>query len=319
MKKKIVLSALALSLAGVALVGCGTPSLSLTANWYRDTSISTAISGTSEQLVYSVSYQEGAGNEHYAVSYEIGTYTVSLINTFYEWKDGSGAKEEVYRLTSRLDISGKYTMNGTEVPFTDFVDSVCYLRTIPGGLAPVYSEKKVHSTSPSSLSPSSPENMCTVFDYETSVSYARDGSVATVKKTDLTTSKTEETEVKLPARLFDNEELLFLGRAINFTSSLRVSCLNANSAKVEPVLFSAVSAQESDFTFNGTKHEKVSCTTVGLSLDSEFSGASQVLTYANRVEGANTYRNVLLSMEVPLSYRLGSLVYTLESATFTDK
>lgn len=319
MKKKIVLSALALSLAGVALVGCGTPSLSLTANWYRDTSISTAVSGTNEQLVYSVSYKEGTGNGHYSVSYEAGTYTVSLINTFYEWKDGSGAKEEVYRLTSKLDISGKYTMNGTDVPFTDSVLSVCYFRTIPGGLAPVYSTKKVHSTSPSSLSPSSPESMCTVFDYETSVSYARDGSAATVKKTDLTTNKTEETEVKLPTRLFDNEQLLFFGRAINFTSSLRVSSLNANSAKVDPVLFSAVSTQESDFTFNGTKHEKVSCTTVGLSLESEFSGAPQVLTYANRVEGANTYRNVLLSMETPLSYRLGTLVYTLESATFTDK
>lgn len=319
MKKKIILSALALSFAGVALVGCGTPSLSVSANWYRDTSISTAISGTNEKLVYSVSYREGTGNKNYSVSYDPGTYTVSLINTYYEWKDGSGAKEEVYRLTAELSVSGRYTMNGTEVPFSDSVLSVCYFKTVPGGLSPVYSEKRVRSTSPSSLSPKSPEEMCIVFDYETSVSYARDLSVANVKKTDCSTGKTEEKEVKLPTLLFDNEQLLFLGRALNLTSSVRVASFNANSASVETVLFSVLRSGEGDYTFNDTKHEKVATTTVALSLDSEFSGAAQVLTYANKVEGANTYRNVLLSMETPLSYRLGTLVYTLESASFTQK
>ena len=81
-----------------------------------------------------------------------------------------------------------------------------------------------------------------------------------------------------------------------------------------------------DAVFGGVKNgseEKVKSTItyrpVSMVLDEKNPGATQTAWIAKKPEtssNSNVNRNVLLRLETPLSYGLGSLVYTLNSATY---
>lgn len=327
MKKKLTfISAMALSAA--LLVGCSTtPKATLSANWYADTSITNAINGTYEQLTYDVTYQSaGSSNKYYSVKYENGTYVTTLTNDIYTWKDGT--KEEVYKLETCLTISGTYTMGTSSISFDDKVESVTYFRPVTSNLTPIYTEKHINSTSPLSLSPADAEQMCVNYNYSNYIVYEKDLSSATVtsvnhKKEDSKVSKTYDLNVS--GSIFDNEAVLFAGRGINFISgstnnsvSVNASVLSPEVGRVQTVNYAFSSSQNTKLTLNG-KEVEIPTATVSLSLSEDYSGAKQTVVYAQKADGVNTYRNALVSMQTNLSYSLGSLVYTLSSATFTTK
>lgn len=327
MKKRVALLATAL-LSVSLLTGCGeVAKVSLAANWYGDTSITNAINGTEETLVYDVTYQSaGSTNKYYSVKYDIGRYVTKLTNDIYTWDDGS--KEEVYKLESSLTISGAYTMNETSVAFDDLITSVTYFRPVTANLTPIYSEKHVRSTSPTALVPEDAEHMCVTYDYTNYIVYEKDLSKATVttKWTNSDTPTVKEYALGVSGSIFDNEVLLFAGRGMNFTSSsssnataYTASVLGVEVGKVQTVKYAYSSAQNTRFMLNGSELE-IPTKTVTLSLGGNYAGAAQTLVYADKVTtGVNTYRNVLISMKTSLSYSLGSLTYTLIEASFTNK
>ena len=118
MKKKS-LAALSLFLPLTILCACGsTPTQAFSANWYRDTSIRDIMSGKTEKLAYEVTF-EPKDTKPLSVSYEKGTYTTELTAMAMQLPD-SEKTETVYRYATRLDIKGKYSLNGQDGDvFTD--------------------------------------------------------------------------------------------------------------------------------------------------------------------------------------------------------
>lgn len=322
MKRKLfALSAAALSLT--ILAGCSEYKVALTANWYRDPSITNAISGTYEKLTYRVTSLNDGTSADLKVTYEPGTYVVELKNAVYTWDDGTN--EEVYELSSTLSVSGKYTFEDKSHEFSDSIVSRCVFRTVDKELQPIVSEKTVHSTSPAGPVPVTGEDPFVVYEYSTTVQYDKDCQNATVSYEDLSDEASEKSERTLSVQngysYFDNEQLLFAGRAMTFGegSSLRVSCLGAELGKLQDVLFSCQETDKRTQTINGEEIKDIDVNGVTLSLQQDLTGSVQKLYYASRLSGNNTYRNALLYMEVPLSYNLGTLAYTLTEAEFTTK
>lgn len=324
MKKKYAIMAGLLSVT--MLTGCGTIMRSpLSANWYEDTSITNAISGTYEKMVYDVTFQKSESNNSYSVTYTPGVYTTELTNDIYTWTDGTS--EEVYKLTSSLVISGEYAMDGVKVPFSDSVSSITYFRPVTAYLAPIYTEKHVHSTSPAGINPVDAEHVCVVYDYSNYISYEKDltsATVTTVNHANKDEKAVRTYELGTLGTIFDNEILVFGGRSVNFVNnngtntSLTVSVLSPEVGKVQTVTYTHTNTEKKKVNWNGSEVE-INTATVALSLNETFHGASQVYVYASKVAGLNTYRNALVSMQTFLSYNLGSLNYTLKEAVVTTK
>ena len=77
-----------------------------------------------------------------------------------------------------------------------------------------------------------------------------------------------------------------------------------------------------DFEADGERVtvSNLAATKVTLRYDGSNSGQAQTLVYARKTDShSNTYRNVLLRMDVPIVQSLGTLQYTLNKATFTNK
>ena len=77
-----------------------------------------------------------------------------------------------------------------------------------------------------------------------------------------------------------------------------------------------------DFTFqqNGTETSTaIQFYPVSIALDEKNSGQTQTAWVAKTTNPSNNrYRNVVLRLEAPLSYGMGSLIYTLKSANFSN-
>ena len=93
-----------------------------------------------------------------------------------------GTVETVYVLETEFKVSGMYVFGGKDtaanaensVGFTDYMNTVTYFRSSRNFLEPVYSYKKVHTTTPLTLNPASAETMCTQIEYEYEVFYNLD-------------------------------------------------------------------------------------------------------------------------------------------------
>ena len=339
--KKIRLAGLILLAPLTLLCACsgGVP-LSFTANWYRNTALGGSVGDTLEELTYEVTFtpaEDTSGG--LSVEYDTGSYTTKLINSNLPLADGS--TKEGYIYTTKLTISGRYLLAGkASETFTDSVKStVCFL-PVSYGLQPVKSKKEVVSTSPETSSPASLEDAFRTYHYTYDVSYDAGLTTATAVYTDLTEYKTEEGEtvrrdpetreydITGDTTYLDNEQILFALRGLNLSSAAATfRTINQVMGIVAEVSTSANSSAASsvkenvDFTMNGEAvKQEIDAVEVPLTYLTTPSGQSQTLVYAATTDAnSNTYRNVLLRMEVPVLQSLGTLVYTLKEATFADK
>ena len=338
--KKIRLAGLMLLAPLTLLCACsgGVP-LSFAANWNRNTADS-SVSNTREELVYEVTFtpsETPVGT--LTAEYDEGTYTTLLENKNLTLSDGSSQEGYVY--TTKLTISGRFRL-GSEVSetFTDTVTSTVSFLSASQRLKPVKSEKEVVSTSPVSSSPSSLENAFTTYHFTYDVSYDAGLTTATAVYTDLTEYETEEGEtvrrdpetreydIAGDTTYLDNEQILFALRGLNLSSAAATfRTINQVMGIVAEVSTSANSSAASsvkenvDFTMNGEAvKQEIDAVEVPLTYLTTPSGQSQTLVYAATTDAnSNTYRNVLLRMEVPVLQSLGTLVYTLKEAAFADK
>ena len=326
--KKILFGGIA-ALSCAALVGltsCTTvATASLVPNWYQNTTLTTSISDTREVLTYAVSYEKGS-NETYTVEYQPGVYTVTLENDTYNG-------ESVYKLTSSLEISGTYTMGSDSLDFTDSVRSLCYFRDVSRSLYPLYSEKSVRSTSPRTDAPASLDEAVQVYDYTMAVTYSTDGKSATSVYTDSVSGQTQTHEYSLRnnATVLDNESLLFAARGLTlsvggkaevyvlnpYTQTQETTAINLNAQTTEASFtFLDVDAGETE-----AAEHKLTANTMVFSRNTTLTGGMLTAKYAAAptLGGENPYRCVMLELNDPLSYGMGSLVYRLTEADFTDK
>ena len=329
--KKIRLAGLLLLAPLTLLSACsgGTP-LSFTANWYRNTALGGSVNDMLEELTYEVSFTPAENDSSFSVEYDTGTYTTRLINANIALSDGS--TKEGYIYTTELTISGRYRL-GSEVSedFSDRVSSSVSFLPVTDGLKPVKSEKEVLSTSPIVSLPETLEGAIETYHYTYDVSYDAALTTATAVYTDLNAEtpapETREYAIDGTTTYLDNEQILFALRGLSLSSVATFRTVNSVMGIVTEVSTGTsttgpTSLKESvDFTMDGTAVKtEIDAVQVPIIYQSTPSGQQQDLVYAATTDtNNNTYRNVLLRMEVPVLQSLGTLVYRLKEAAFTTK
>lgn len=323
--KKIRITGLLLLAPLTLLCACSNASpLSFTANWYKNTSIST-VSDTYEKLEYTVTFSP-AETTALSVEYDEGSYVTELKNEMLTLSDGTVA--EGYILTSDLTISGRYTLNGLKgETFNDYTHSVVKFLSAGEKLRPVESEKTVHSTSALTDNPTSLENASQLFYYSIVTEYDAALTKATQTFNDL--SKTdaepviEEFDVSGSDTFLDNEQIAFALRGLDLSAAPSFRTINTVMNSVQTVSVSATAATETiHFEMDGTAIEDTTITVyeASVSYQTDLSGSAQKAVYAATTSAENNmYRNVLLRLQAPVLQSLGTLTYSLSKAQFATK
>ena len=321
------LAPLALALPLALVCACSSvPSLTFGAYWYGDTTNSNIFSGETETLVYAVSFQP-AESANLKLSYD-GTYTMRLTD---ENRLVDGASVPCYHLSTELSVTATFTLGNESKTFEDSVVSDVYFLSVAEGLRPLQSSKKVVSTSPLNARPASLDKDIAyhTYRYTSNVVYNTDLSSASFKLDNLDSDADDGNE---PATIplgnkgsyLDNEQLLFALRGLDMTASESFRTINPTKRVEEKIAFSEAPEavlQPASFTLNGEEiNAEIEARKLSLSYQSEASGQSQTFVYATHNGAAgNRYRHVLLTYEAPAVQMVGTVVYTLKSATFTAK
>ncbi len=326
MKKTALVGLLLVSLM---LCACSQGSaLTFNANWYKNTTLGKDLSGTQEILDYEVTFkQSSTASDAFRVEYDKGTYRTELKNAYLTLSDGSSQREG-YIYTTRLDISGRYIVNGAVgETFHDYILSTVSFLPVDNALQPVSSEKEVYTTSAISTSPSSLDTASVTYHYSYTVRYDSALSNATAVYTDLLQEdaepKTTEYDLTGNTTFLDNEQILFALRGLDMNSSASFRSINSVMSQVQDVSLGTPTITEETVNFEAdgeTVSGSVQAYSVSLTYDNSYSGSPQTLVYARRTDANNnTYRNVLLRMETSVLQSLGTLTYRLVKADFSDK
>jgi len=327
-KSKIAAAVIAVPLTLSILTACGgTPTLSFTSNWYKLTSLGADIAGTEETLEYKVTFVAPESKSDFSVSYDEGTYKAVLTSELKPLADGTN--EVVYVYNTELKISGRYSYKDqTGETFTDEVTSEAVFRNVSKLLAPVSSKVTAKSNSPVSLSPSDLASGYKKYDYTLETSYDLALTEAKVVYNDMTLKEPAPKEttinIKSDATYLDNSEIVFALRGANLASSLSFRSINPVTNAVMSLATSEVNAVEYELggaVLDGqASSAKINAYKIGLRYQSDMGGGTQYFWYAKLTDSKNnTYRNVPLMMELPISYGLGTLRYTLVKADFTEQ
>lgn len=326
MKKKF-LSVGAVALATMLLSSCVAPNnrVSFNENWHLDTTGSSS-ANLEEVLRYEVTFEAGsnAENEYRALLYGTGSY-VTTLKTVYDEERASF----LYRYTTELTIPVTYDCkaSGEIETYTDVVTSEVLFTNAQTGLKPISSTKTYDMHSPtfnSNNEPTKIEDCFSYYNYTVNVNYNDDLTGVSEQIDHKNNDEKTETNFK-PAKddytTVDNEQLLVAIRGIETLSSQKFNVYNSSWKKSLLVGLSVSTSTSDEFELklgeNEPAKKTVSYTPVTMKFDVQDSGSEQTIWVANRTDVLNnTYRNVILYMEMPLYYSYGTLKYTLKEAKF---
>lgn len=287
-------------------------------NWKTNPDASSPIT---EILTYKVSYEKTEGLiNNYDVEYENGWYTTELTTKQGE-KDGELYTYYYYKTSFTIDV--KYVYGSEDDSFTDTVITEAHFMRSTDDLRPIYSKKQLHSHSPLNAEAEKLSDCYAVYDYTIETEYNSDlteGKTTITKHTDAEdiTYDPDTFEIEDDARYLDNEQLLLALRGVNPSNFPTANFLvyAPFTKSVQNVKASFSSTTESTnfkFTRNSAPFEEsISYRSVTLSLNEKNAGSSQTLWIAEKTD-VNTNRNLILKMETPIAYSLGSLIYTLDT------
>lgn len=329
MNKKNIFAALALACC-LPFAACSQAQpTSFTANWRKNTvdALDTVNLSGMETAVYNVSFESG-DNTAYSVDYpDGGTYTTRLSS-----QDGNYLYETELKIGVRFSCAGE-----TSETFNDFVLSSVIFESTQKGLRPIRSVKTSASHVPASASPASLNGKDACYaayftrvttDYSNftcTTEYFTDETFKVAHESVQTQTRSFEADDKYS--LIDNEELLLAVRGIEGTSAKTVYVYNTSAGKLQKVQISQSSKESTDFDFTivgreseGTTQKAVSYVPFTLSINDANPGSSQKLWVAKTTDVLNNaYRNVILRMETPVSFNLGTLIYQLQSVEFLNE
>ncbi len=323
MRKRRLFGLLLLAPLGL-LAGCGGPlTLSFAPNWFYNNTIE-SLGGTNERLEYEVTFTP-SGIEGTSVSYDKGTY----VTTLSAESVAQGEKTVLaYRYHTEFKISGKYTNGELESDiFEDSMVSTVWFTKAEDGLRPIKSEKTVHSTVPFTENGSNDW----VSAYEFSYTFAYDEGLQNADYTlDIAapaSQKKQESgtiELDFGETFIDNEEIVMALRGLSLsasTAAIPFVTIDPQTRQTVKVGYS-VEAQNvaiPAFTCNGELIEgNMDAVQVSCAYSTTNPGPTRRFLYAARTESSKKYRSVLLRFENPVMYSLGTMTYTLKSATFGD-
>lgn len=322
-KKLIPLFALMLGLSSFG--GCANADQKIAfSNYWNQDSTATA-EAINETLTYDVTFEaEETSLVDYKLSYTDGKYTTNLVSAMEDGKT-------VYTYKTVLNITAHYNLNGSVYSSNDVVTSTVKFFAGEYGLQPISSEKEIKASSPTA-SYGTLEECYQTYHYTLKVAYNADGSAGTSTITQYSLSDpsatpiSEEKSFDIDQKKFsylDNEQLLFALRGIkNSTTSAKFLVYSPFSVAVQKVACSFSTEASAEFSFhkNGSEEKVKSAITyrpVTVVLDEQNPGATQTAWIAKTTTPTNnTNRNVMLRLETPLSYGLGTMVYTLSSVSY---
>ncbi len=320
--KKLRIAGLLLLAPLTLLTACGGESkLELNSNWYANTTAN-EVRGT-ETLTYDVSFIKPTTEGAFGVVYEGGTYTTALSG---ETVTIAGVGDEtVYVYTTTLNVNGYYFLNDQKSSFSDEVTTSVKFRRADFGLSPISSTSDVSATVLLTANPTTLDGAIKETHITRETKYDLSTNKATVTTTDLTkqTPTPATQEFVLPnGTFFDNEQLLFALRSISLEKQVGVYSIDPQTNTLEQVVTyspTAVDYSMSGVSINGEpcSAEKVSAYSMTVNYNKIMSGNGRTVWYAQKTSNnSNTYRNVMLCMETPLLYNLGTIRYSLKTANF---
>lgn len=290
---------------------------------------------------YSVNYDGGSYTTKF---YMQDGYDWNSADIPEAYRSADYAKETVYVYETTLSLSGEYklTSDGSTHEFSDSVTTKTIFRLATGNLQPVYSHQDIKSTTPANLSAASIEQAYVEIDAVYETYYNHDCTEATV-----TTAEAGKAEVTSSLSLSDNNGFsLFensqLGAAVRALTkatgsayafdvfspqsaakqTVQAICAGAveldDENEEQKTIIAALDAAAPYIFYDGENGDESDLeyryNEVTLTLAAAMAGQSNTYWYST-VENndANAARSVLLKMVTPLSFGLGSLVYTLET------
>lgn len=318
MKNKKLLSFLAVTLSAVAFSGCtsGSKTVEFKNYWLKD-SLATSVEQYEETLVYNVTFKKDSGLDSmsYDLDYQNGSYTTTL-------KHYSDGKCE---FTTKLTVDVVFTVKDGESVFKrDSVETYVQFYRAQDSLTPIKSTKTLHSLTPlnATKSVSSAEDCFLETWYSMKTDYADGKGVCVYQNLipvnensgELAEPKTYNFSMSEKYSYLDNEQLLVGLRAMSTsTTSATVKTFSPFVKALQQVSVSFNSKEESatiDVTENGTAISQKPFTyrIAEMVIKAQNPGATQTVWIANEKN-----RNVMLHLETPLSFGIGSLVYDLTS------
>lgn len=316
MKSKKLISCLALTLCATTLTACMKMDkhVSFSYYWYQDADIPTS---SAETLVYDVHFKQSSGiSQNFTVDYK-GTMTTVL----------SKADEDKFRYESNLVMDVTYTLNGEQTTLQDTVYSWVEFKN-DKALSPIASHKEIVNHSPVNATVDALDKCYVKYAYTLDTTYADDLSSGSTKLVNNETEDAKNNTFELENKLtvIDNELLLLALRGINPATypnpSFAVYAPFTNAVQTVKASFST-KEEGTEFTFKKDLEEEKKSRVINyraatLSIDDKNPGQSQTAWIAETSDfKSNTYRNVILRLETPISYNLGTLVYELSSAEFS--
>lgn len=323
--KNKLLTILSLVLCASTVTACSSVDQTVVFTPYWNANINAAETELSQVFEYKVTLEKSSDSENkYLLDYSNGKY-VTKIETEKQ-KDGS----YLYKYSTNFTVDVTYTLNSGELTSytsTDTVETTATFQLAQNRLRPHYSYKKIVGTTPLyDTKYEKIEDCYAKIDSTAETTYAEDGKSGETKTRNLLTNgtykdATKKFSIKSKYTYLDNEQWLFAIRGINpqenATAKVNAFAPFSNAMQSVSISFSAAKGEDFTFTKNG---ESVKSTiqyypvTVGLNMGTN-SGNKQTIWLASYKDNP-AYRNMMLRMEVPLHYSLGTIVYALESATF---
>ena len=323
MKAKKLLAAIALTLAATTLTACGDKDQTIEFNtyWHAESNAPTLID---ETLEYDVTFDSTVDKStvNYELDYKDGTYTTHLVsNSLYE-----------YTYTTSFSITAIYTYKDTTVEKQDSVETKVTFST-EKGFRPIRSEKSIVSHSPVNSNVSRVNQAYDAFYRHVETDYT--GSKAVCKIWDTEPNKDGTPNEKLLSEetfkgksgkysYLDNEQLLLALRCISKSDdSAKVKVYSPFVDSTQKIKLSFSDSDDMDVTYfdvatNTEVKKAITYRTAKIKLSASNPGATQKAWIAVN-EKPNTNRNVMLKLETPLAYNLGTLVYTLTSINRVEK
>lgn len=353
MKKKLA-AVCALLACIFAFAACSSRvTVSLGRNWQTNTS-GGYDSSFYEQLTYDVRYEQQDGDSSTGLYYAnvSGTYTVTTqADSYYRAADDLTVNQ-AYRIDSVLTVSASivdqngnvvYAFGGDSGVPADIRTSTVWFRDTSEEALPLESSTQVYLHMPAQ------SGNIAIYSYTTSIVYNTDAAGATVTMTDTSDTVTENadganervfvgsfesstenfSDLTEDYSVFDNEQLMFAGRGLTFTadSSNTVAVVSASALRIPAAVTlscSEVAERSYSFNFDGQalSEQTIATCVVNFSLSGEKdnTGTTHTVDYANRSTNAsaNTFRNLPLRITTNLSYVMGSFLYVLTSANYTE-
>ncbi len=288
---------------------------------YWNSDINTPQDGIYQKLEYDVTFEKSSAIVDYLVDYNNGKYVTELKTQSLE--DGS----IIYCYTTELTINATYTYKGESFTSTDTNKSSVLFKLAKNGLKPISSTKMIIGSTPLNREADNLENCYALLNYSISTTYNEDLSkgemtLVSVNEKGEENSYSDTFAIDKKYTYLDNEQLLFAIRGVNplenSSPSFSVYSPFVETVQTIDVKYSASKGQDFKFTLNGEeKATTVQYYPVTIAINAKNPGATQTAWYAS-YKNSPAFRNVLLHLETPISYGLGTLVYSLTNITFED-